>query len=278
MARDFEYLTTPIPHAQAIAFLRAKPTVTRAVFDALLPELRARAFVVTGVESAGVRQTIRDAIAEVAGSDLGWDKIRAHIIEQLSPWIGDKAERRAELLLRWHGYQAYAAANHRNLMALSDVFPYQRYITVGDHRVRASHRALDNRIFPADHPFWTRHTPPWEPGCRCDKVGVTADDYEQILAADKSRPPADRWALTDAQLDRVRQTGQLDLGDGLPIDLRTPSERGKPGGMEWSAGDLTMPAADLAANYDPDVWAEFEKRAAVEKLDDGRTVMEWMGG
>ncbi len=272
-----EFIAEPVAHDEAIAFLAGKPAVSRRVFDILLPELKARAFVISGVESATVRQTVRDAIAELGGTSADWDAARAHIVAQLAPWLGARAPYRAELLMRWHGYQAYAAANHRALTELADVFPYQRYITVGDGRVRDSHRKLNNKIFPADHPFWKRHTPPWEPGCRCDKVGVTHDDYERIRRDDARRKLENRWILNEAQLDKARH-GTLDLGDGRPIDIRTPSEKGKPPGMEWEAGDFTLPVDALRARYDADIWAEFEGGARRERIDDGRTVWEWLTG
>ena len=60
-----EFLFTPTPNEPAQRFLQGKPAVSRAVFDGLLPELRARAFVITGVENANVVQKIRNQIAQV---------------------------------------------------------------------------------------------------------------------------------------------------------------------------------------------------------------------
>jgi hypothetical protein len=68
----------------------------------MLPELRARAFVITGVEAANVAQTVRDRIAELpAGGD--WDKLKKEIVNDISPCLGSDndeegiaaAERRA---------------------------------------------------------------------------------------------------------------------------------------------------------------------------------------
>ena len=39
-------------HAEAIDCIKSKPQVSREVFNQLLPELKARAFVVSGVENA----------------------------------------------------------------------------------------------------------------------------------------------------------------------------------------------------------------------------------
>ena len=77
-------LLTPVPNAEAIAFLQDKAPVSRAVFDRLLPELKARAFTITGIEGASVLQKVRDRIAELpAGAD--WNAIKADIVNDLSP-------------------------------------------------------------------------------------------------------------------------------------------------------------------------------------------------
>ncbi len=54
------------PHGEAAAFICGKPAVSRRVLDKLLPELRGRAFTVTGLEGANVVQRIRHEIAEHA--------------------------------------------------------------------------------------------------------------------------------------------------------------------------------------------------------------------
>ena len=58
-------LHQPIPYAEAAEFIRDKPAVTRDTFNALLPELRGLAFVVSGIEDAGVLQRMRDRIADL---------------------------------------------------------------------------------------------------------------------------------------------------------------------------------------------------------------------
>jgi len=45
--------------------------------------------------------------------------------------------------------------------------PLLQYQTVGDERVRQSHRELDNIIRPVDDPFWDEFYPPNDWNCRC---------------------------------------------------------------------------------------------------------------
>lgn len=48
-----------------------------------------------------------------------------------------------------------------------EALPLLQYQTVGDERVRQSHRALDNIIKPVDDPFWDEFYPPNDWNCRC---------------------------------------------------------------------------------------------------------------
>lgn len=52
-----------------------------------------------------------------------------------------------------------------------------RYRTAGDSKVRADHRKLDGLVFPVDHPFWDKHYPPSDYGCRCDVEETNEDTY-----------------------------------------------------------------------------------------------------
>jgi SPP1 gp7 family putative phage head morphogenesis protein len=281
-------LLKPVPQKEAADFIKSKPAVTRAVFDELLPELKARAFTVSGIESANVLQDLRDRIADLPlGGD--WDKIKADLVEQISPFLasgGDdeeaqkktaaKATRRAELLLRLHGFQAYAASAYRVMDRQRDVFPFWMYRSMGDGKVRDSHAALNGKILPSTSPFWQKHYPPWEWACRCQVVPMMQGDVDEIREAEKDRPLEERRVLEGAALESVEQRGSLVAGPNKVFDLRTPSEKGQPGGFEWSPGDLTLTPDQLRDRYSPEVWTKFETWAKAARISKNLTVWQWM--
>jgi len=47
-----------------------------------------------------------------------------------------------------------------------------QYLAVMDGRTRSSHAELDGVIRPANDPFWSTHTPPWDFNCRCTRVKI----------------------------------------------------------------------------------------------------------
>lgn len=55
-----------------------------------------------------------------------------------------------------------------DFVADADLYPNLKYVTVGDARVREQHKAWDGLILPINHPFWEKHLPPQDWGCRCN--------------------------------------------------------------------------------------------------------------
>jgi SPP1 gp7 family putative phage head morphogenesis protein len=49
-----------------------------------------------------------------------------------------------------------------------ETLPLLEYVTVGDQRVRESHKVLDGVIKPVWDSFWNTYYPPWSWRCRCD--------------------------------------------------------------------------------------------------------------
>jgi SPP1 gp7 family putative phage head morphogenesis protein len=268
-------LSAPIPFEEAAALLKNKPPVTRAIFDRLLPELQARAFVITGVDAADALQMARDAIAEIPrGED--WRVTKKALIEKLEPYLGKAADQRVELLMRWHGYQAYAAANVANLDANTDLFPYRQYITANDGRVRETHAALEGLVLPADSPFWDRHTPPWEYGCRCDVRGITAEEAGEMQAADADKAPGRQRVAPEAVRTRLEQEGRLERDVNEIYDVRSAFERGA-SGPDWSSKDLRIPLDAIRERYDGEVWEKFRSWATGTVIN-GLNLMQWLEG
>jgi SPP1 gp7 family putative phage head morphogenesis protein len=284
------FLLDPVPHKEAADFIKSKPAVSRAVFDRLLPELKARAFTVTGIEDATVLQGIRDRIAELpAGGN--WEDTKEELVENISPFLakGDTPEdaeraqiaatRRAELLLRLHGFQAYSAAAYQVMDAQRDVFPYWQYKSMNDAKVRDTHAALNGVVLPANAKFWERHYPPWEWGCRCQVVPLMEEDVEEIREAEAGKPLEERKVLEGESLRQIEERGQYVAGPNQIYDLRTPIEKGKPGAFEWSPADLRIPLDGLRERYDAETFAQFETWARGTDIPgQGRTVWEWIAG
>lgn len=271
------------PHEEAIALLRGKPAFARAAFDKLLPELRARAITISGVESLKTIQRVQDEIATLpAGED--WETAKGRIVELLADDLGDGAEQRATLLLRTHAFQAYQAAIWDTGMADPDTTHWQYLATEDDH-VRDSHLALNGIVLPKDDPFWQDHFPPWDWGCRCRVRPMNPDMVDLERAADETRPPEGRNVLTGAVAERARN-GQLTRA--IPEDITDPTGPQKlaqsydvtaptgKGAFQATPGHLYLSLADLQATYDGPEWESFVSWAKTTAISPGKTVWQWL--
>ena len=234
--------------------IRSKPAISRAVFDGLLPELRARAFTVTGIENANVLQYLQDSIASLAEGTT-WDDVKVNIAADLAASHIDDAEQRATLLIRTHGFQAFEAANWRVAQEDEDTTHLQ-YLATEDSHVRESHLALNGIILPKDDPFWDTHTPPWDWGCRCRIRPMNPDMVDEAKAEDAAKAPEDRNVLTPAVTEQLRN-GTL-MRQGQRFDVTSPKD--KPGADKafgWNPRDLRLPVEEILQRYDKPVSEAF---------------------
>ena len=259
------------PHKEAARIIRGKPAVSRAVFHDALPELRGRLFTIAGVESANVMQRVRDTIATIAEGGT-WPDAKASIITELDPYLGNGADRRAELLLRTHGFQSFQATNWRVAQEDADTTHLQ-YLTMEDDRVRPSHRALDGIIVPKDDPFWQNHFPPWEWGCRCRTRTMNPDQVDEFKQMDQQRLPENKLVMEGPALTKLREGTLIRNGRAHSL-LPAQGE----GAFAWSPDDLRIPLQDLQQRYDPFAWNVFKQYAQATLLEEGVTLWEWLSG
>jgi SPP1 gp7 family putative phage head morphogenesis protein len=283
---------------EASSFIRSKPALTKAAFNRLLPEIKAHAFTIAGVECLRIQQSIRDEIASIPEGAL-WEDVKASVVAQLDPYFVDPAadaetrekqtraaNRRAELLIRTHTSMAYAQTAYAVADEQRDLFPFWQYQTLGDGAVRPSHAALDGVVLPHDHPFWQTHTPPWDWGCRCQFIPLSDADVEELRAQDKALPEEKKRVLDAAALEKLEKenviwrTANLANGTGHPVpyNVQSPAEAGKPGAFTWKPGTMKPDVAQLRAAH-PDAFDDFEKWAKTQPLpEQGKTVWEWLVG
>lgn len=170
------------PNEAAADYIRGKAVADPANFGRLPDQLKQRAFTVAGIEQLDTVRKLRDIIAKLP-KGVSWDEAKKDLAAQLSPFVGDDAKAakaRAEHMLRTHGFQAYAVSRHQEQMSTVKDFPYWRYETVGDSRVRPGHAALDGKVLRADDPWWKTHYPPWDWGCRCIVIALDEEDAEMF--------------------------------------------------------------------------------------------------
>jgi SPP1 gp7 family putative phage head morphogenesis protein len=115
---------------------------------------------------------------------------------------------RTEYNFAWQ--TAQNAAEYNRMQAEKEVYPYWQYITAGDSRVRAAHKALDKMVFRADDPAWDTIYPPNGWGCRCYVKPLMSYSESKLSTKEKA---LDALASTEidsqgnSELDRMRKNG-----------------------------------------------------------------------
>lgn len=243
----------PLPMAEAITYWRDQVPMTRAAFDALGDEARARAFFVSGLarldQTAAVHAGVLKTL-EQGGTLRDFQRDLGGVLD--STGLGDNPWR-LETIFRTNVQNSYMAGHYAQMMSVADTRPYWRYVAVLDNRTRPAHRALHNLVRRYDDPFWRVWFPPNGFNCRCTVQAVTEDE--------------------------VRELG-LEIGQGIPdhlVDVDPVT------GMETS---VAMPAPDKGFDHGPaDYWqpdlsrypADL-KQGFYEGLVDGVCPDEFAGG
>lgn len=269
---DTVFNAQPQPHAEAIALIKGRKPVAARVFYGLLPELRSRAFTVSGVEGASVLQRIRDSIAGLPAGQT-WDDVKGSLVDDLSPFLGEGAERRAEMLLRTSGFQAFTSATYRTAQEDDDTTHLQ-YIHGDQAEVPTpSHEALDGIVLPKDDPFWENHTGPWgHIGCVCYVRPMNPDLVDVERARDEGKDaPEDRNVLDDRTAENLRN-GHLTRG-GRSFWVAPPEGKGA---FQWHPDDLRLPVGDVLQRYDEETQADFTTWARNTFVGPDTTAWNWL--
>lgn len=87
--------------------------------------------------------------------------------------------------------QARSAKNWDRYSSQKNTFPYLRYETKDDSKVRPEHASMDGITLPVDHPFWNQYFPPNGWNCRCTITQIrkaTPTKLDQIGTTDDGTP------------------------------------------------------------------------------------------
>ena len=75
---------------------------------------------------------------------------------------------------------AESASNYHRLISKKKLFPYWKYVTAGDERVREEHRALNGVILRCNDPLWKKIYPPNGWKCRCRVAPLMRHEAEGV--------------------------------------------------------------------------------------------------
>lgn len=116
-------------------------------------------------------------------------------------------------------------------------YPYLRYVTAGDGRVRPEHAAMDGITLPVDSSFWSQYLPPNGWNCRCDVEQIS--EPEEISSLENANKAG--AAATPEQFRK-------NYAESVPFDASHPNFE-------------AIPQKQLSAqNYGLKSWEQINKK------------------
>ena len=99
---------------------------------------------------------------------------------------------------------AESASNYQRLIKKKKLFPYWKYVTAGDEKVREEHRELDGIVLSADDPRWNKIFPPNGWKCRCRVVPIMSHEVTEAWLLESARIVdaylgTDEWKMVEQQ-------------------------------------------------------------------------------
>lgn len=160
-----------VPPTEAIDYFRRKKILTKKQFEKLSREAKAGAFTVSEIYKQDILEAFHNEIADALETGqtqkFVTDKFKRILSGAGHKMLGDF---HLENVFRTNMQMAYGVGRRQAMEDAAEDLPFWEYVAVSDDRTRPTHRALDGIVFPANHPFWDEHYPPWGFACRCSVI------------------------------------------------------------------------------------------------------------
>ncbi|MCX2717825.1 phage minor head protein [Helicobacter sp. MIT 21-1697] len=187
-----------LPPTAAIASLQAKKPEVLKDEARLKHNIYNRVFTIKGIADVDLLSDIQKSLSEnlLKGEDFKiWKSQAQSLLASANTALSPK---RLEQIYTQNILSAYNQGRKEAQFALKGEI-YLRYVSANDSRVRASHRILHGIVLPREHPFWEKHYPGQDFGCRCraeaytkgqlERAGLKVSMSEEALAAFRANPP-----------------------------------------------------------------------------------------
>lgn len=239
-----------LPFDEAIAYLRDKVPMPSKRWEDFTGGMHAKAFVVAGAAKDDLVKDLFGAVQKGLTEGTGIGPFRKEFDQIVAKhgwqYKGNRAWR-TSTIFHTNLSTAYAAGREKQ-MSDPDVlkaFPYWRYRTMEDSRVRPLHRQWNNTVLPANDPWWDSHPVPGGWNCRCFKEPVSRSFANEVKDS-----PTFRTVAPD---DGVRPwtnpaTGATEM---IPNGI-DPGFQNNPGRSAWGR-EMTK---NMAGREEKPVWED----------------------
>ncbi len=203
-----------LPYLEAVQYLLWLQPTPKTEYDRMAQQARDLAFTVSRVAKVEVLQEVLDSLREAASTGMTLDEfVKSQEFTGLS-------DAHLEVVYRTNLQSAFGRGSYDKLTdpTLGGAFWGWRYNTVGDERVRESHRVMDGLTFRTGTA--ESYYPPWDFNCRCSAEPITNSEARRdALVSDEIPAEAqDALATTDFRSPALRMPYSPDMG-GIDVGL-----------------------------------------------------------
>ena len=165
-------------YAEAIASVRKRVPVPKAVWNTMQAEEREHAFTVSQVARTQVLQQVLDAIDKAVTTGTAITDFRDEVADKLIDQWGGEIPGRIEVIFRSNIAAAYAEGRHaiNSAPAVKEARPYWRYDDTDNDRECDTCHDCHGVILPADDPWWNDHHPPLHFNCCCTVTALSPEE------------------------------------------------------------------------------------------------------
>lgn len=257
---------------------------------AVLERARANLHAFSGAKNLSQMLALRDAVHGPDGKPVPFSQYRVSALainqrynEKYLLAEYEAVKRAGTLGARWQDIQRDA-----------DLYPYLRYKTVGDARVRLEHQELEGITLPITATFWRDFYPPNGWNCRCSVQQLSAADVEKSgrpLDSDdnaraEGKQSVDKYWRGNAGQDGIvldlnghPYANALPKGDKSGSQLSAIDNYGMPSVAQLYKQRQRFPAlADQLLENDAAATAAWFEQLKAETSAAGKVVRDWDGG
>jgi hypothetical protein len=242
-----------LPFDEAIEYFKKKINLPTRRWTDIWEGMHSRAFVVAGAMKTELLSELRSAIDKAIEKGTSIQEFRNDfddIVKRHGWSYRGEYGWRTGVIFNTNMTVAYAAGRYKQMTDpdILEAFPYWRYMTMDDSRVRPLHMQWHNTVLPANHEWWKTHYPPNGWGCRCEVETLTPAELEDLKESEVINTSAPR----DGTYQWVnKHTGEvLEIPEGIdPGWAYNPGETAW--GREWAISEIEKMQAGTWVDADP---------------------------
>lgn len=141
----------------------------------LMNRIKANLFAFSGAKTYAQMRELRDFIFE-GGKLKPWNEVRDKAKEINAQYNITWLETERDMVIRG----GEMGAKWLDIQRDADLYPYLRYDTARDAKVRDTHRAMEGIVLRADDDFWLKYYPPNGWNCRCSVEQLSESQFKAV--------------------------------------------------------------------------------------------------